>query len=62
MKKEYFYHLTGWLLFILCSIFYIISGIRSKDYFSLTGGIIFFIACIVFMIPLIENLTGRSKK
>jgi Na+/proline symporter len=57
LKGKFSYQLAGWVLFILCSIFYILSGIHSRDAFSLTGGILFFIACIVFIIPLILELT-----
>jgi Ca2+/Na+ antiporter len=48
-----------WSLFLLCSVFYIISSILMGDWFYLTGSVLFFIACVVFMIPLITK--GKDK-
>jgi hypothetical protein len=51
------YHLSGWVLFILCAIFFIASSVKNRDVLTFIGSVIFFIACIVFIIPLV-----RSKK
>ena len=48
-------HLTGWLLFLICAVFFIASAARSGDMLYLVGSIIFFLACIAFIIPLMSK-------
>jgi len=55
MSNNTKFQLTGWLLFIICAIFFIISSIQTFDPLLLIGSIIFLIACIVFIIPLISS-------
>ena len=50
--------LAGWILFVVCAGFFIVSAARSGDAWYLTGSLIFLAACIIFIIPLI---TGKSK-
>jgi len=50
MKHE----LVGWILFVICSIFFIASSLKHHDTLTFIGGVIFFIACIVFLIPLVR--------
>ena len=52
-SREEKYHLFGWSMFVLCSIFYIIAAIEGESLTSLIGGLLFFFACFVFLIPLI---------
>ena len=52
MKNKVKYQLVGWLFFIICSVFYTVSGFISKDYFVAVGSIIFFLACVFFVISL----------
>ncbi|WP_283407700.1 hypothetical protein [Anoxynatronum buryatiense] len=56
--------LVGWVLFIICSIFYLISGIHSQDSLVIWGSLLFLIACLVFMFPLMVYLISsfHSKK
>jgi hypothetical protein len=51
-SNDRFYHLLGWGLFVVCSVFFIASGIKNKDVLTITGSIIFLVACLVFLIPL----------
>ena len=53
--------LIGWCLFILCSIFYIISSLIAGDWFYFFGSILFLIACIVFMVPLLLKIKNASN-
>jgi len=48
------YQLAGWILFVICSIFFIASSLKNNDMVIFTGSIIFLIACIVFLIPLVK--------
>ncbi len=51
--QEIRYQLAGWILFVLCAIFFIASALKNRDTLALIGSVIFFISCIVFIIPLI---------
>jgi len=44
--------LVGWMLFIMCAIFFIASSVRNHDILTFIGSVIFLIACIVFLIPI----------
>ena len=49
------YQLYGWVLFILCAVFFIASSLKNADYLGLVASIIFLIACFVFIIPLLKG-------
>ena len=48
------FHIWGWILFILCAVFFIASGVRNGDMLSVIASLIFLIACFVFLIPLVR--------
>jgi Ca2+/Na+ antiporter len=54
MGLELKYQLTGWILFIICAIFFIAASLKNHDTLTFIGGVIFLIACIVFLIPLVR--------
>jgi len=56
--------LLGWILFIVCAIFFIASSLKNEDTLALIGSVIFLIACIVFLMPLIRAIkkNGESKQ
>ena len=47
--------LAGWILFIICAIFFIASSLKNHDILTFIGGAIFLIACFVFLIPLVRS-------
>jgi len=49
------FQLAGWLLFIVCAVFFIISSIKAQDTLLLIGSVLFLIACVVFIIPLVDK-------
>jgi len=53
LEQSVNYQLIGWILFILCSFFFLASAIKNHDTLTIIGSVIFFIACIIFLIPLI---------
>jgi len=64
-KKELFqqeikYHLAGWVLFVICAIFFIASSLKNHDTFALIGSIIFLIACLLFLIPLFTSFKNMG--
>ncbi len=44
--------LAGWILFIVCALFFIASSIINQDLLTFIGSVIFLIACIVFLVPM----------
>jgi len=52
VRAEDTYHLAGWLLFVVCALFFIASAVKNQDILTLIGGILFLLACVVFLIPL----------
>ena len=49
------YQLAGWILFIICAIFFIASSLKNGDILTFIGSVIFLIACIVFLVPLVKS-------
>ena len=50
------WQIAGWILFILCAVFYITSSLKNNDVLTLIGSVIFLVACIVFVIPLVRSI------
>lgn len=59
--KDAKFQCIGWVLFIICSFFYLLSSFKKQDMLTFIGSILFLIACIVFLIPILESLK-QSKK
>ena len=47
--------LAGWILFIICAIFFVASSLKNQDILTFIASVIFLIACIVFLIPLVRS-------
>ncbi len=60
-KRERNYHLVGWVLFLVCAVFFIASAAASGDLLYLIGSILFFVACIAFVIPLVSEKRSPSR-
>ena len=54
IRQEIKYQLAGWILFVICAIFFTASSLKNHDLLAFIGGVIFLIACIVFLIPLVK--------
>ena len=52
-NRERKFHLSGWILFMVCAGFFIASAIKADDILGLAGSIIFLGGCVVFIIPLV---------
>ena len=50
--------LAGWLLFVVCALFFIASSVHNRDILTFIGSVIFLVACIVFIVPVLR----ASKK
>ena len=40
----------GWLLFLLCSFFYLGAGIRDRDKLIIVGSLLFLAAVVIFLV------------
>ncbi|MBS3731657.1 MAG: hypothetical protein KGY42_02010 [Desulfobacterales bacterium] len=54
-EKQERYQITGWILFIVCALFFAAAGLKNRDMVTFAGSMFFLIACIVFLIPLIAR-------
>ena len=54
LNKDTKFNIFGWVVFIICSLFFLASSIKNKDIFSLIGSILFLFACFVFLVPLLK--------
>jgi len=54
-RRERRFSLWGWILFVVCALFFIASSLQSRDLLSLIGSIIFLAACFVFLYPLVQK-------
>lgn len=48
-------NLVGWILFLVSSLAFVLSSLRSGDAAGLVGGLFFLFACLVFLIPFIRR-------
>lgn len=53
MSRERKFNLCGWLLFLVCAIFFIASAAVNGDMLYLVGSIVFLLACLIFISPLV---------
>jgi len=42
----------GWMLFLLCAVLFLISGVRSGDTLITAGSALFLLACFLFLYSL----------
>ena len=64
-KRKDRYALAGWLLFILCAVFYLASSLKNHDPLAVIGSGLFLIACLVFMVPLVrpdKEAVGKAER
>jgi hypothetical protein len=45
------WQLTGWLLFLVSAVAFIVASLRSGDPVGLVGGVFFLLACLAFLVP-----------
>jgi len=55
--KERRFQLYGWLLFVICSFFFIADSVASGSPLGIAGSCLFLLGCIVFLVPLVRKKT-----
>ncbi len=61
-RQEIKQQLIGWILFILCAIFFIASSLKNKDTLTFIGSVLFLIACIFFIFPLVKEMKEQRME
>ena len=61
-KSEMKYQMWGWILFIICALFFIGAGVQNRDFLTTVGSVVFLAACIAFLIPLIRNHNNKDRR
>ena len=49
------FQLYGWLLFLVCSFFFIADSSIAGDPLGVAGSVVFLLGCVVFLIPLVRK-------
>lgn len=53
--------MLGWILFVICALLYLYSGIIDNDPLVILGSIIFLVACAVFIYATLACEKDRKK-
>ena len=61
-KLEKRFHLVGWLLFLVCAVFFILHNLADSNVFGLIGSVFFLVGCVVFLIPLFYNWSRKDER
>jgi hypothetical protein len=61
-EREMKFNLWGWILFVVCALFFIASSLQGRNILGLVGSIIFLIACFVFLYPLVHKKDRERDK
>ncbi len=59
--REVRYHIIGWVLFVVCALFFMAAAWANGDWLTLIGSIIFLFACVVFLIPLLASAHDEKE-
>ena len=43
--------LWGWILFLICAVFFTAAGVRDGDVLITVGSVLFLVACVLFLVP-----------
>ncbi|MEO0560916.1 MAG: cytochrome oxidase subunit III [Chloroflexota bacterium] len=47
--------LIGWVLFIVCAVFYTAASVQDGNPLSIAGSVTFLVACFFFVVPLLRQ-------
>ncbi len=49
--RESQFQIMGWVLFLVCSAFFIADSLASRNLLGLIGSVTFSLGCVLFLIP-----------
>jgi hypothetical protein len=61
-KRERGVQLCGWILFVVCALFFIANSVKGKDVLGFIGSFVFLIACFVFLVPFLSKRNDKDEK
>jgi len=50
-ERESQFQLFGWVLFLMCSILFIVDNVAAGSPWGLAGSALFLLGCVIFLIP-----------
>lgn len=54
-ERESRFQIFGWVLFLVCSVFFIVSSAVAGSPWGLIGSVLFLLGCVVFLIPYLSG-------
>jgi hypothetical protein len=53
----------GWILFVVCALFFMAAGWRNRDLLTFVGSVVFLVACLFFLLPLVrEGINAADRE
>ena len=49
------FDLWGWILFLICALFFTAAGLRDGDVLITVGSVVFLLACGLFLVPYLRR-------
>jgi hypothetical protein len=49
------FQLCGWLLFLVCSFFFMADSAIAGNPLGVAGSVVFLLGCVIFLIPLVQK-------
>jgi hypothetical protein len=62
------FHLTGWILFLICAFLFLYVAVRDSDLILALASLVFLAGCVAFLIPLLfpaaagKNVTMNERR
>ena len=54
-QRQRRFEFYGWMLFVVCSFFFIAEAIVNGGPLAIIGAVLFLVGCIVFLVPLVSH-------
>jgi hypothetical protein len=52
LREDLRHAIWGWLLFVVCALFFMAAAWRNRDVLTFVGSLVFLVACLFFLLPL----------
>ena len=59
--KDVFFHLAGWILFLICAFLFLFVAVRDHDVTLALASLLFLGGCVVFLVPLLFHRSENDK-
>ena len=52
---ECWYQIAGWIVFLICSLLFVVQSLLARDLLGFSASITFFLGCLLFLIPILRS-------